>query len=192
MQAVLRAFWRDFIFVPIDHLTSFNKFLSPPPLGGQLSASVLDNAGMVEYKQGSHSVWDIKYHVIWVTKYRYKVLGGEVAMRTRDLLRQICQGRDVVIVQGAVSPDHVHMLVSVPPQLAPAKLVQYMKGKSSRMLQDEFPQLKKRYWGQHLWARGYFCASVGAVDEETIRGYIENQKWEDPGENFKITAPSEP
>ena len=71
-------------------------------------------------------------------------------------------------------------LVSVPPQLAPAKLVQYMKGKSSRMLQDEFPQLKKRYWGQHLWARGYFCASVGAVDEETIKRYIENQRWEDP------------
>lgn len=91
----------------------------------------------------------------------------------------------MVIVQGSLSPDHVHMLVSVPPQLAPAKLVQYMKGRSSRMLQDEFPQLRKRYWGQHLWARGYFCASVGAVDEETIRRYIESQKWEDPGENFK-------
>ena len=153
---------------------------------------MLDNAGLVEYRQNSHAVWDVKYHIIWVTKCRYEVLRGEIAMRTRDLLRQICQGRDVVIVQGAVSPDHVHMLVSVPPQLAPAKLVQSMKGKSSRMLQEEFPQLKKRYWGQHLWARGYFCASVGAVDEDTIKRYIENQKWEDPGENFKITAPSEP
>ena len=95
-------------------------------------------------------------------------------------------------MQGSVSPDHVHMLVSVPPQLAPAKLVQYLKGRSSHMLQAEFPQLKKRYWGQHLWARGYFCASVGAVDEETIRRYIESQQWEDPGESFKITAPSEP
>jgi hypothetical protein len=64
------------------------------------------------------------------------------------------------------------MLVSVPPQLAPAKLVQYLKGRSSRLLQDEFPQLKRRYWGQHLWARGYFCASVGAVDEDTIQRYI--------------------
>jgi len=79
---------------------------------------------MVEYKQNSHSVWDVKYHLIWVTKYRFKVLRGEVAVRLRDLLRQVCQGRDVVIVQGSVSPDHVHMLVSVPPQLAPAKLVQ--------------------------------------------------------------------
>ncbi len=134
-----------------------------------------------EYRKIAHSVWDVKYHLIWVTKYRYKVLRGEVATRTRDLPRQICQGREVVIVQGAVSSDHVHMLVSVPPQLAPAKLVQYLKGRSSRMLQDEFPQLKKSYWGQHLWARGDFCAKVGTVDEETIRRYIENQEVGRPG-----------
>ena len=120
------------------------------------------------------------------------MLRAEIAVRTRDLFRQICEGREVVIVQGSVSPGHVHMLVSVPPQSAPAKLVQYRKGWSSRLLQDEFPQLKNRYGGQHLWARGYFCASLGAVDEETIRKYIESQQWEDPGENFKITAPSEP
>lgn len=89
----------------------------------------------------------MKYHVIWVTKYQYKVLRGEIAVRARELLRQICQGRDVVIVQGAVSPDHAHVLVSVPPQLAPAKLVEYIKVRSNRMLQEEFPQLKKRYWG---------------------------------------------
>jgi putative transposase len=100
-----------------------------------------------EYRKIAHSVWDVKYHLIWVTKYRYKVLRGEVATRTRDLLRQICQGREVVIVQGAVSPDHVPMLVSVPPQLAPAKLVQYLKGRSIRMLRDEFPQWKKRSRG---------------------------------------------
>jgi putative transposase len=67
-----------------------------------------------------------------------------------------------------------------------------MKGRSSRMLQDEYPQLRKQCWGQHLWTRGYICASAGAVDEETIRHYIESQQWENPGENFKITAPSEP
>ena len=147
---------------------------------------------MSEYRKNAHSVWDVKYHIIWVTKYRYKVLRGEVATRTRDLLRQICQGREVVIVPGAVSPDHLHMLVSVPPQLAPAKLVQYLKGRSSRLLQDEFPQLKKRYWGQHLWARGYFCATVGAVDEQMIKAYIENQKWDEDDQGFKITAPTEP
>ena len=95
-----------------------------------------------------------------------------MAERARDLIRQICQARDVVIVRGAVSPDHIHVLVSAPPQLSPSKLVQYIKGRSSRPLQDEFPELCKRYWGQHLWARGYFCATVGAVDEETIKRYM--------------------
>jgi len=71
----------------------------------------------------------------------------------------------------------IHMLVSAPPELWPAQMVQYIKGRSSRRLQEEFPELRKRYGGQHLWARGYFCATVGAVDEKTIREYIENQKW---------------
>ena len=84
------------------------------------------------------------------------------------------------------------MLVSAPAHLAASKLVQYIKGRSWRRLQDEFPELRKRYWGQHLWARGYFCATVGAVDEETIQRYIEGQQWEDEQEGFKITAPSKP
>lgn len=147
---------------------------------------------MVEYRRNAHAVYDIKYHVVWITKYRYKVLKGRVAERARDLIRQICEARDVVIVRGSVSPDDIHMLLSAPADLAPAKLVQYIKGRSSRRLQDEFPELRKRYWGQHLWARGYFCATVGAVDEETIRAYIENQKWDQDDQGFKITAPTEP
>ena len=147
---------------------------------------------MVEYRTSAHAVFDIKYHFVWITKYRYKILRGRVAERARDLLRQICQAREVVIMRGAVSPDHIHMLVSAPPEMAPAKLVQYLKGRSSRRLQDEFPELRKKYWGQHLWARGYFCASVGAVDEETIKRYIESQKWDEEDQGFKITAPSEP
>lgn len=147
---------------------------------------------MAEYRTNAHALWDIKYHVVWITKYRYKVLRGEVAERARDLIRQICEAREVRIVRGAVSPDHIHMLVSAPPQLAPSKLVQYVKGRSSRRLQEEFPHLRKRYWGQHLWARGYFCATVGAVDEATIKQYIENQKWDEDGEGFKITATAEP
>ena len=146
----------------------------------------------MEYRTSAHAVFDIKYHFVWITKYRYKILRGRVAERARDLLRQICQARGVVIVRGAVSPDHIHMLVSSPPELAPAKLVQYLKGRSSRRLQDEFAELRKRYWGQHLWARGYFCASVGAVDEETIRKYIESQRWDEDDQGFKITAPTEP
>ncbi len=108
------------------------------------------------------------------------------------MIRQICAARDVTIIRGAVSPDHLHILVSAPPQLSPSKLVQFIKGRSSRLLQREFPELRKRYWGQHLWARGYFCASVGAVDEQTIKEYIEDQRWDEDVEGFKITAPREP
>ena len=144
---------------------------------------------MAEYRHSAHATFDLKYHVIWITKYRYKILRGRLAGRARDLIRQICQARDVVIIRGAVSPDHIHVLLSAPPELAPMKLVQYIKGRSSRRLQEEFPELRKRYWGQHLWARGYFCATVGAA---TIKAYIENQKWDEDDQGFKITAPTEP
>ena len=130
--------------------------------------------------------------MVWITKDRYQVLRGDVAERARELIRQICAAREVTIIRGAVSPDHIHMLVAAPPQISPSKLVQFIKGRSSRLLQHEFPALRKRYWGQHLWARGYFCASVGAVDEATIRAYIENQQWDEDVEGFKITGPREP
>jgi putative transposase len=147
---------------------------------------------MGEYRTSGHAIWDIKYHLIWITKYRYPILRGEVAERARDVIRQICQSREVTIVRGAVSPDHIHLLVSAPPLLAPAKLAQYVKGKSSRQLQEDFPHLRKRYWGQHMWARDYFCATVDVVDEKTIMEYIENQRWDDDAESFKITEPTKP
>src|ERR1017187_839116 len=82
---------------------------------------------MAEYRHSAHATFDLKYHVIWITKYRYKILRGRIAERSRDLIRQVCQARDVVIVRGAVSPDHIHMLLSAPPHLAPAKLVQHQR-----------------------------------------------------------------
>ena len=124
---------------------------------------------MAEYRQSTHAVYDLKYHMIWCTKYRKKVLRGRIAERPRDLIRQICAAREVVIVRGAVSPDHIHLLLAAPPILSPAKLAQYIKGRSSRHLQAEFAELRKQYWGQHMWARGYFCATVGAVDEAMIK-----------------------
>jgi putative transposase len=133
-----------------------------------------------------------KYHLIWCTKYRKKILRGRIAERARDLIRQIGATREVVIVRGAVSPDHIHLLLAAPPVLSPAKLTQYIKGRSSRHLQAEFSELQKQYWGQHMWARGYFCATVGAVDEATIKAYIENQRWDEDDEFFKITAPTKP
>jgi len=130
---------------------------------------------MTEYRKNSHAKFDIKYHIIWTTKYRYKILREKIAERAKVLLIQGCECRGITIIKVSVGKDHVHMLISCPPTLAPSKILQYLKGRSSKMLQDEFPQLKKKYWGQHMWSRGYFCASVGSVTEEMIKEYIENQ-----------------
>ena len=141
---------------------------------------------MAEYRRDKHTVYNITYHYVWVTKYRYHVLKGDIALRARDLIRQTCLSRGITILKGNVGTDHVHILVSCPPSLSPSKIMQYIKGRSSRMLQDEFPHLKKRYWGQHLWARGYFCATVGTVTEEMIRQYIENQPTDGPEDAFQV------
>ena len=139
-----------------------------------------------EYKKSSHVVYDVKYHIIWITKYRYKILGGNISRRLRELIRQGCEARNITIISGNIGKDHIHILLSCPPSLAPSKIVQYLKGRSSRLLQEEFPELKKRYWGQHLWGRGYYCATVGSVTEEMIRNYIENQEPTAKDEVFRI------
>ena len=139
---------------------------------------------VTNYRTGGHTVYDIKFHLVWITKYRYKILKGNIGQRLIALLKQGCEAKDIEIVKGHVAPDHVHMLVSVPPNLSASDVVRYLKGRSSHLLQDEFPELKKRYWGQHLWARGYFCATVGTVTEEMMKQYIENHKDED---NFKLS-----
>jgi putative transposase len=141
---------------------------------------------MAEYSRGSHTVHDIKYHIVWITKYRYEILTKKIAERLRELLIQGCESRGITIVEGSVGKEHVHMLISCPTHIAPAKIVQYLKGRSSRLIQEEFSELKKRYWGQHLWARGYFCATVGAVTQEMIREYIEHQFEHGDKAHFKI------
>lgn len=102
------------------------------------------------YQKSSHAVYDIKYHVIWVTQYRSQVLRGQVAIRARELIRQGCEARGVTILQGSIGKERIHLLISYPPSLAPSKIIKHLKGRSSRLLQEEFPILKKRYWGQHL------------------------------------------
>ena len=139
------------------------------------------------YRKGSHTVFDSKFHLVWTTKYRYRVLSAKIAQRTRDLIREICRELDVLIVKGHISADHIHMLVSIPPHLSVSKVVQHVKGKSSRKLQMEFKELRSRYWGKHFWARGYFCATVGVVTEDQIKQYIENHK-EDDEEDFTIES----
>jgi len=141
-----------------------------------------------EYRKGPHTIYDIQYHFVWVTKYRYHILKGDVALRVRDLIRQICEARNITILNGHVSHDHVHLHVSCPPEISPSKIVQYVKGRSSRLIQQEFPHLRKRYWGRHLWARGYFCATVGNVTEKMIAAYIASQEKASPKEAFTVSG----
>lgn len=141
----------------------------------------------MDYKHGSHSIYDLKYHVVFCTKYRYRILTGEVGQRVRELIREICMTNYVDIVSGSVSPDHIHLLLSIPPNVSVSKLIQYIKGKSGRKLLMEFSHLKKRYWGQHLWARGYFAVTVGNVNSEDIQKYIENQETQHKQDNFSIS-----
>ena len=129
----------------------------------------------MSYRKTAHSVYDLKYHLVWITKYRKPVLRGQVALRLRELVKQTCTALDVYIDSGHVSVDHVHLLVSVPPTLSVSQLMQRIKGRSSRKLLQEFNELRRQFWGQHLWARGYFAASSGNVTDDVIRQYIESQ-----------------
>jgi len=140
----------------------------------------------MDYRYGSHTVYKIEYHLVWVTKYRYSVLKGEVGERVRELIRQTCEAFEIRILKGVVSKDHVHILVSAPPELAPSEIMRRIKGRSSSKLFEEFPSLRKRYWGQHFWARGYFCATVGDLTEDMIKAYLEHHFEPDPNADFKV------
>lgn len=131
------------------------------------------------YRKTAHSVYDLKYHIVWITKYRKPIIHGAIGLRVRELIQQTCASLDVYIEKGHVAKDHVHQLVSVPPNLAVSELVQRLKGRSSRLMLQEFGELKKAYWGQHLWASGYFVASTGNVTDAIIAEYIEKQGQQD-------------
>jgi putative transposase len=137
----------------------------------------------MSYRKTAHSVYDLKYHVVWITKYRKPVLRGEIAVRLRELVRQTCAALDVYILSGHIATDHVHLLVSVPPKVSVSKLMQRIKGRSSRRMLEEFGELSRQFWGRHLWARGYFAASSGNVTDEIIKQYIESQSQAPPLED---------
>ena len=151
-----------------------------------MGAAGLYNRQM-EYRKTSHAVYDIKYHLVWITKYRKPVMRGDIGLRLRELIRQTCATLDVQIEKGHIAADHVHLLVSVPPNVSVSELMQRVKGRSSRLMLDEYTELKKQFWGQHLWARGYFAASTGNVTDEIIKQYIESQGTElTDDKDFKV------
>ncbi len=130
------------------------------------------------YRLGAHTKTDLKVHIIWIPKYRKKALIGPVAVRTRDILRQIAFEHEIEIITGKVASDHVHMFVSYRPTQNISKIVQWLKGISSRVLLSEFPHLKKQFWGRYLWARGYLAVSSGNITDEVIQQYIKEHEGE--------------
>ena len=133
---------------------------------------------MKRYRIGAHTKHDLKVHLVWIPKYRKKILTGPVAVRVRDLIRQIAMEHDIQILSGKVSRDHIHVLISYPPHQAMSKIVQWLKGTSSRVLLQEFPHLRKQLWGRHVWARGYLVSSSGTITDQMIEQYIAEQEGE--------------
>ena len=140
----------------------------------------------MDYRTGSHTKFKIEYHFVWVTKYRFHVLQGDIALRVRELVRQIWANFEIEILRGVVSKDHVHTLVSAPPNISPSDIMRRIKGRSSSKLFEEFPHLKKRYWGRHFWARGYFCVTAGELTKEMIIEYLAHHFEAKDTPNFEI------
>ena len=129
-----------------------------------------------QQRVGGHTVSRLTVHIVWVTKYRYHVLQGDIQKRCRDLIRQICDAEDVRILKGVVSKDHVHIHVEYRPSLSVSDLVKWLKGRTSRRLQEEYKDLSKRYWGRHFWAIGFGAWSTGNITDEMVQQYLEHHR----------------
>jgi len=127
-------------------------------------------------RKGSHTTTRLTCHIVWVTKYRYHVLRGDIQKRCRELVIQVCEVEEVDILKGVVSKDHVHIHIEYPPRTSISQLVKRMKGRSSKLLQQEFPVLRKKYWGRHFWATGYGAWSTGNITDEMVQAYLEHHR----------------
>jgi len=124
-------------------------------------------------RRGSHTTTRLTVHIVWATKYRYKVLKGDIQKRIRAIIRQDCQTLEIEILKGVVSKDHIHLHLEYPPKISVSEILKQLKGRSSRLIQKVFPSLKKRYWGQGLWATGYGAWSSGNITDEMVQEYLE-------------------
>lgn len=133
---------------------------------------------MDEYRSLAHTKWTCKYHVVCIPKYRRKVLYGKLRKELGSIFHELAKHKESTIEQGVCCPDHVHMLIWIPPKFAVSSVIGYVKGKSAIHVARYFLGKSRNYTGQSLWARGFFVSTVG-VDEETIRAYIRHQEEED-------------
>lgn len=131
---------------------------------------------MLNIRRGTHNIYQLHVHLVWSTKYRYKILQGEIQSRCRDLIRQTCDSLDVQILKGVVSKDHVHLHVSYAPKLSVSDLVRRLKGRSVKILLEEYPELRRRYYGGHFWGIGYGVWSSGNITDEMIQEYLEHHR----------------
>jgi putative transposase len=143
------------------------------------------------YRLGAHTKTDLKAHLVWIPKYRKAILMGETALRVRDLLRQIAAEHELEIVSGKVARDHVHLFISYRANQQVSQIMQWLKGISSRVLLQEFPLLRKKLWGRHLWARGYLAVSSGTITDEMIREYIDEQQGEQIADDSRFPIDSQ-
>ena len=133
---------------------------------------------MDKYATLNHSKWECKYHVVFIPKYRRKALYGQLRRYLGEVFRNLAQRKESQIEEGHLQPDHVHMLISIPPKYAVAQVIGFIKGKSAIHIARAYGERKRNYVGQHFWARGYFVSTVGS-DEAAVREYIRNQESED-------------
>lgn len=134
--------------------------------------------GKNEVNHGAHSTWRCEYHIVFAPKYRRKVVYGEIKADIGVILRKLCEEKKVEILEAEACPDHIHMLVSIPPYLSVSQFVGFLKGKSSLMIFDRHANLKYKYGSRHFWCRGYYVDTVGK-NEKKIAEYIRNQLQED-------------
>lgn len=125
----------------------------------------------------AHTKWKCQYHIVFIPKYRKKILYGKVKNDVREIIRTLCGYKKVEIIEGAVCVDHVHLCLSIPPKISIAEFMGYLKGKSALMIYDRHPELGDK-WDRSFWARGYYVSTIGNVDEKTIKKYIKEQEEE--------------
>ena len=122
----------------------------------------------------THASWECQYHIVFIPKYRRKVMYGKVRDEVREIIRTLCRYRKVENVAGAVCIDHVHLCVNIPPKMSVSDFVGFLKGKSALMIFDKHPEMGSK-WDRSFWARGYYVKTIGSINEETVKQYIKNQ-----------------
>lgn len=139
----------------------------------------------MDNKSLTYTRWNCTYYIVFIPKYRRKVLYGKIRQELIDIFKRLCAMKKVTLISGAICPDHVHMYLAIPPKLSVSEVVAYLKGKSALMNFDNHPEFRGRWGARHMWARGYYVDTVGNVNEETFKNYIKGQENSDKFDNDK-------